>query len=509
MSSSGKIKQFKPDKPKSGSIMKILGLITVALALFSLVFSSLYTGADAGDGGRAVFGRYGNKRIIYSYSNMFGRAVKRELDRYSKGIDRNSEIFGMVRRMAWQQAFNDVALSTAVAYQMEQSGYQPSSRSVDRRIFKYHSDFQTNGVFDEEKYRAASDSFKALIREGFRDQIISENWRSDILSGQYRSSAQLDFLNDMKSRVRSYDYVTFPFSDYPDDDVIRYAEENSNLFDRRELSRITVDSEDTAREVMVLLDERAQDIEAFADTAGEYSNDSYKDSGGSMGLTAYHTLAELMNATDVDTVFNGTPGDITGPFDTEYGWIIVKIDSDIEPFDAETAVDDVRSYMMQNEVGLIEDAAMARAEAARLIAVSSDSFNQAMRTEELEPRTTPTFPFNYGGDALLGASPEDSGEAELAGMASSDDFWDALAPLERIGAVSRPVVLSGAVGLFSLKSSESLEKSDNWGSLLDSEAGSSRQADFRDAVLGKDSKLFVNDFSQTFNRLFPANQNQG
>ena len=485
--------------------MKIVGLVIVALALFSLVFSSLYT-RPGPDPGQTVFGRYGSKRIVYRYNNMFGTAVQNEMLRYSDGIDRNSEIFGMVRRMAWRDAFNNVALYTAAAYQMEQSGYQPSSRSVDRRIVKDHREFQTNGVFDEEKYRAASDSSKTPIREGFRDQIISENWRRDILLGQYRSSAQLDFLNDMKSQVRSYDYVTFPFSDYPDDDVIRYAEENSKLFDRRELSRISVDSEDTAREVMVLLDERAQDIEAFADAAGEYSNDSYKDSGGSMGLTAYHTLAELMNTTDVDTVFSGAPGDITGPFDTEYGWIIVKVDGDIEPFDAEAAVDDVRSYMLQNEVGLIEDAAMARAEAARLTVVSSDSFNQAMVTEGLEPQTTPAFPFNYGGDALLGASPENSGEAELAGMASSDDFWSALAPLERIGAVSRPVVLSGSVGLFSLKSSESLEKSDSWGSQVKRAVGSTREADFRDVVLEEDSKLFVDDFSQTYNRFFPVNQ---
>lgn len=486
--------------------MKVIGLVIVALALFGLVFSSVYTGSGEGAGGEAVFGRYGNKRIIYRYDNMFGRAVKSQLDQYSQGIDAGSEIFGMVRRMAWQQAFNSVALDTAVAYQMEQSGYQPSSRSIDRRIVKYHTGFQTNGVFDEEKYRSAPDSFRALIREGFRGQIISENWRNDVISGQYRSGAQLDFLNDMKSDVRSYDYVTFSFSDYPDDDVVRYAEENSGLFDRRELSRITVDTEEAAREVTAVLEERARDIEAFADAAGEYSNDSYKDSGGSMGMTAYHRLAELMNAADVDEVFSGAPGEIAGPFDTDYGWIIVRIDGDVQAFDSETGVEDVRSYMLQNEVGLIEDAAMARAEAARLIAVSSESFEESMRAEGLEVRTTPMFPFNYGGDSLLGASPENSGEAELAGMASSDDFWSALAPLERTGAVSRPVVLSGSAGLFSLKSTESREKSDTWASTVDSSFGSSRQADFSDTVLGEDSKLFVNDFSQTYNRFFPANQ---
>ena len=132
---------------------------------------------------------------------------------------------------------------------------------------------------------------------------------------------------------------------------------------------------------MSLLEERRQEIQSFGEVAREYSEDAYKDEGGSMGSTEYHRLTELMSTTDVDTIFELEPGEIAGPFDTEYGWMIVKVDGEIEKSDPEDTVEDVRSYMLQNEVGIIEDSILARAELLRTIANSGESFRETMRTE--------------------------------------------------------------------------------------------------------------------------------
>jgi len=503
MSSNNKFQSEK--KPGSqNSVLKYIGVFIVGLALVGLIFSSIFSGAGGGSN-QLVFGQYGNRDIVYRYDNSFGQAVETEMAKYRSSVDQENQFFSFVRFMAWQQAFNSIVVNTAISYHLDESGYDVSSRAVDRRIVEF-GPFRTNGQFDENVYRNASATQKTAVREQFEEQLTLETWSQDVLDSQFRSSEQMAFLETMRSETRTYDFVSVPFTEYPDEDVIAYARENMKLFTRLPVSRISLSNEETADEVRQKIDERKQEINSFSELAVEYSEDAYKDDGGNMGPTDYYRLAEILGSENTDEVFSLGVGDVAGPYETDYGWLIVKVDGPAEESDPVERLDIVKSYMLQNEVGMIEDAIIARVERVRVEALAADSFREAAQNVGYEVATTPAFPINYGGDTLLGATPESSGDPELSGTASSEEFWSKVAPLKRIGAVSEPVVLGGSVAVFSLASTEEAEPLSYWDSLVEYELVRSRQEDFQAAILSADSELFDNNFSESYDRIF---QTQG
>ena len=493
---------FKTERAagSNNGILKTLGLAIVALAIVGLVFTSVFSG-NGRSPNKLVFGKYGDKEIVYRYDNAFGQAVEDELAKYRNNVNQDDQFFTFVRYMAWQQAFNSMVVNAAVAYHLDKSGYEVSSRAVDRQIVEY-GPYRTAGEFDEEKYRSASASQKASVREQFKEQLTMNTWYRDVIESPYRSESQLDFLAEMRAEVKSYDYITIPFTEFPDESVLEYARENALLFSRMPVSRITVADEKKAEEILGTYEERRREMDAFSSLAVEHSEDSYAEDGGSMGVAAYYRLTELIGNENTEAVFSLTEGDTAGPFETDYGWMIFRADGD--PVEADLAADigDIRSYMLQNEVGIIEDEMIAMASSLRDKAVSSGSFTETVENEGYEVGDTGAFPINYGGDSMLGGSPENGGDPALSGTASSDDFWSKVVPLDRIGEISQPVVLAGAVGLFSLASTDTLEDIDYWESLVEYEVARSRQADFRSAILSDDSKLLENDFSETYDTVF-------
>ncbi len=483
-------------------MLKAFGMAIVAFAVIGLVFSSLMAGfGGPGNSDELTFGRYGDRKISYRYDNAFGQAVAAGMSEYDDTLNDNQEFMDFIRRMVWQREFSNSVVRAAMAYNLEKSGYVPSSRVVDRQMIKLAA-FQTNGVFDSSKYNDASQKFKTSLRERLREVQIYETWYNDTIDSLHRSEAELSFLQDMQATVRTYDYVTLPFSEYPEEDIMEYAQENSQLFRAREMSRITVEEESIALEVVGLFGERRQNIEAFAALVQEYSTDSYKDDEGSMGLTAYHVLQETLPAEDADTVFALDTGEIAGPFETDFGWIILHADEDTQNPDPETLIEDVRDYMLQHEVGIIEESMMDKAGQLREKIINAESFQAAMEGEDLEVSTTVPFPFNYGGDSLLGDTPDKTDDAALIGTTSSVEFWSGIAKLENVGDLSKPIVLSESVGIFALASIETKEPQENWDIIVDNEFGSAIQQAFQETILDEDSALLTDNFDQTYDSIF-------
>ncbi len=501
MSSNKKVIPFKKGAaPREGSgFLKYTGLAIVALAVIGLLFSSLFSGISGFGSGDLVFGRYGDKSIVYNYNNSFGRSVISRME--EGGNDQEGQYFDLLRRMIWQQEFSNAVVRTAIAYHLEEVGYVPSTQIVDLEIIR-DSSFQTENRFDEEKYNNASASTKNNLRESLRENIALNTWTEDSILSLKRSDAQLDFLNSLKETVRSYDYIVLPYSDYPDEDVIAYAGENEQLFRTRPISRITVEDEETAREIVSLFNEKRQDIDAFATLAREYSTDSFGEEGGGMGSTEYYKILELISAENTDTVFALDVGEIGGPFESEYGWIVFHTDGEIKEADPEEIVDEVRSYMLRNEVGIIEDTLLARAERYRDKAISADSFQEAMSAEGIEVKSTEPFPFNYGGDVLLGNSPERTDDPALAGTTSSEDFWNNIVSLEQEGDITQPIVLSEAIGLFTLVKTETQERPETWNDTVDIELNNTVVEQFQSIILAEDSKLFDDNFSKTYDKIY-------
>ena len=503
MSPKNNSNSIKSEKKKSGSgntMLKYIGLAIVGLAVVGLIFSSVFSGRGGG-ANNLVFGTYGDRDIVYTSDNSFGQAVVSTMANYNAGVEQDNQFYTFIRYMAWQEAFSSIVFNTAIAYHLDQSGYEPSSRAVDRRVIEFGR-YRTNGEFDEEKYINASPGLKESDRVLMREQLTLSTWGQDVLDSQYHSKAQLDFLWDMRSEEGTYNYISVPFTDFPETEVIEYANSNSELFSRLPVSRITISEEESATDVVNQLEERRQELNAFFDLAVEYSEDAYSEDGGSMGATDFYRISELVGSENTGLIFASAEGEISGPFETDYGWMVFRVDGGLETTDPAERIEDIRSYMLQNEVGIIEDAILAQAEQLRVKAITSDSFQIAMEVEGIEVMTTSPFPINFAADSLLGGSPENSGDPVLSGTASSEDFWGKVVPLTRIGAVSQPVVLNGSVAIFSLISTDNQDDIDYWDSLVDYEIARSRQNDLRAAVISEDSKLFNDNFSTAYDRIF-------
>ena len=124
---------------------KIIGTLIVLLAVVALVFGSL--APRSASGGRFVFGTYGDKEVVFHPENEFGQAIKDAMNFDSVGAD-SGPYYELMRLMAWQQTYESFVVDTAIEYHVEASGYEVSSRAVDRMVIDY-GPWRTNGVFDE------------------------------------------------------------------------------------------------------------------------------------------------------------------------------------------------------------------------------------------------------------------------------------------------------------------------------------------------------------------------
>jgi len=480
---------------------KAIGLSIVGLAIIGLVFTSVFS-RNPNSADKYVFGSYGNRDIIYKPDNAFGNALAHSLNNYNLNLNQDEQFYSFIRRLAWQEAYSSIVYLTAIEYYLDQSGYQPSPRAIDRRILEY-SRYQTDGEFDEELYKLASREVKDNDRELASNQISISTWTEDVFDSQYHSKAQLNFLWDMAARENSYDYVIVPFSEFPDQEVIDYGQENSNLFMKLPLSRITVESEEKAKELIAQYVEKGETPESFALLAKEFSQDFYADEAGAMGETNFYIIEELIGRENAESVYKLEEEGIAGPFESEFGWIIFRADGAASPLNPAEQIQDIRAYMMENELGIIEDSILQRINELLANSDNSDSFLSTMLEEGFEVKKTHSFPINYSADSLLDGSPEDSDDAALNGTASSDEFWNSIVALTKVGSISQPVVLNDAVGVFVLTSSSSRERNDYWEERARTEIARSRENEFNTAIMNE-SELFDDQFSDTYDRVFQS-----
>jgi peptidyl-prolyl cis-trans isomerase D len=254
----------------------------------------------------------------------------------------------------------------------------------DGMLFRIISDipnFQVDGQFNPELYRQ-------LLRGGGRTpRSFEQELREDILTGLLPSSvsqssivteAEIDRLIALQRERRHAHAVTVPYDDFvdevviSDEDVEAYYEANQDRFlttERVRIAYVELDARDltdglelsenelrrryeaareryltpesrraahiliesneerTADQARILageLHQRLMDGEDFAELAMEYSDDpGSRDMGGDLGWIE----PEDMVRTFEDELYDlGEPGDLSEPFETQFGWHIIRLD---------------------------------------------------------------------------------------------------------------------------------------------------------------------------------------
>jgi parvulin-like peptidyl-prolyl isomerase len=343
----------------------------------------------------------------------------------------------------WRTAFDQTVLHTAILTEAERSDLWISEDRVNEALIQ-RGPYTIDGEFSVERYNATPSARKMTFKKLYREQLIHEQYLEDIFQGLRESPQEKRFMARMVDEQRRFSFVSFPFQNFPEEQIDNYAQENRERFRRIKLSRILVkSSEREAEEIRNKLVDRTG---SFEELARAHSSDVYAEKGGDMGWRyAYDLEADFEDSAPVETIFQLEETEISPVLESRFGWVIYRCDTPaLEPdFDVEETRRVVRDYVMRYEKGIIEDYTLSVAESFRA-RVDDVGFLGATLEESYSVGSTDYFPINYQSYYFLSPVRSPTEQFNLASAAYSEEFFlraFSLAP----GEVSSPVLLDDQV----------------------------------------------------------------
>jgi peptidyl-prolyl cis-trans isomerase D len=448
---------------------------------------------------RLIFGYYNDEAIEFKPDSYFSR----QRDLYAEQLQQmqgdNNDNLQWQALQVWKGAYEQTLIHTAILQQAERSGLHISEKEVDRALAKY-GPYMENGEFSPEKYRNTSNAQKYSTRQLFKENLIHDRWMQDY-TGIPGSDAEKSFFKKMASPERKIRYISYHINDYPAEEVRSYGESNPTLFRRIELSRISLKTE--KKEAEELLRQLEAAPQRFEELARNHSTDAYADKGGEMGTVRYHELlGSLEKDTSADEIFSLQEGDHTGLLKTGFGYSIYRCDSKARDADLsdEQTISDIRSYLISNERGKVEDYFLEKASGIKASAADK-GFAAAASEEGLESSETGYFPINYGNAVFLPTLRE-SDEAGIVQSAFENERVLKILFSTGEKEITEPFVLGSSILLASVvdereAEKETLERIEGLYSYL---IQNYRRTDIRNTFL--DSEKHEDNFMSVFSRYF-------
>ncbi len=428
-------------------------VIILLLAVVIFVFIPTAGGASAGT---ISFGEWNGTPVEYVQDSFFLRQIQDIAYQYqSFGIQVTDSMLYSIMRQAYQSAI----LRLAVLDELKVAGYTPTDREINRELIAlYYTD--ENGNYSDALYNSTQEQVKMSRRKTITEDLTALRYFYDCLgdeSGMFGlkpSTAENAFLSAMRSPQRSFYYVAFTEEDFPESEVIRFGEENAELFTALDLSMITVDEESEAARIraMILSGETT-----FAEAEAAYSARRRTDASGKILNNLRKDINSLFpDAANLAAVLALSEGELSAPVRSGISYAIVRCDGAATPPDFSSAetVAEVRSYMEINERGTIEDYIMIMAEDFSKDA-AREGFESAAAEYGRVRMETNSFSLNFGGVDILPALADNS-DAALSTATRSEEFFREAFSLKE-GEVSRPVMLSDGAVVLAISGEELLD----------------------------------------------------
>ncbi|TVR33180.1 MAG: hypothetical protein EA404_05980 [Spirochaetaceae bacterium] len=429
------------DKVKRRTLAGRSPLLYVFSVIILVVIVVTFVGAPVATGfvgeTQPVFGRYGNRDIVYSPGNYFARRFQ-QIAEQADISQTNQQEFQFQLRNLWRQAFNDAVFHTAVLLEAEQSGMAPSQQLLDRTLAQ-HPAFQEDGRFSSQRYRQMPQQERQSLRDYLREVLIQQQFVEDKLQALRTPAPETTFVASMSGPERRFQYVAFSFEEVPEQPVLDYAREFSFRFQEANLSRITVrSSQSDAERIRQQIADRTA---SFEDLAQAHSVDAYAEQGGEMGWMRYYELEpDFLDPQLLDEVYALDVGEVSPVLEARDTWMIYRLNEPVrqpDPQDPATLTT-VRRYMSTFERGIIEDYLIDEADEFRGLAQQA-GFQEAAQQLGLTVRESEWFPINYGNMPIF--SPVSGGEGNLLRTAANrEDFFRELFALSA-GDVSPAITL--------------------------------------------------------------------
>jgi len=426
----------------------LYGFSIVVLIIIVVTFIGSPVAGKLQTMGSVVFGSYDGKDISYYPGNFLDQQKNYIAEQVRRSGD--TETTAAQVRYIWQQAFDQTVLHVSTLMQADRSGMQISDDLLDKKLVSYSAYLDENGKFSEDRYNKVSLTDRIATRKLMREQMKTTQFYTDIGS-QHASDAESNGYKAMARAERSFSFVAFPFTEYPVEEISKYASANTAKFRKVKLSRIFVKSgEKEAGEISKKLSEKTSSFEELAKT---HSKDAYADRGGDMGWRYAYDLEADFDADKkdlADGLFQLKAGEYSKVLKGSYGWMIVRCDAEpVQPdFSDAATLDVVRSYLLRYERGKVEDYFNEKAGKFSRIA-NETSFDKAVKDGKLTACSTGWFPMNLAGVIRYKTITTIPDTVSLSSAQYSEEFFQRAFSLSK-DQTSAPVVLDDQIVVLKL-----------------------------------------------------------
>ncbi len=384
-------------------------IILVAAAFIALMVFEWGANYTSQSRRRDVVGEVNGKKLSYGeFNELFQQVYREERARTGKETFTDDDL-QKLRDQVWerfvqQTLFEEEMKRLGIAVSDSEVVYQILNYPLDD--FKRHPSFQTNGVFDMKKYRAALGNPNIpwmQIEDIYRQQIPYVKLQNFITNSvRVTDEEVLDEFkkNNLKVKVEYLGVNSFQFlSDslnVTEPEIEKYYNEHKEDFiqnERRALSYVKFEIKTTKEDTQAVMQEfesikkRLAAGENFNDLALEYSEDpSVKNNKGELGFFARGDMVKPFE----EAAFNAKVGEIVGPIETQYGFHLIKVE--------DKKVENGKEMVKVSHILMKVHPAPSRVEAvetnARLFAedAKTHGFAEQAKTMGYEVKTTPLFP---------------------------------------------------------------------------------------------------------------------
>ena len=431
--SSELIQRFKAHPYLFAGTVLVLVIVIVSFVFVPAIVPRAY------GGGELIFGYYNKVPIKYAQNNYFHQ-VQQNLAQNQQISSDDPNYISKVAQI-WRGAFEETVVYFGIQDEMKSAGYVIPEDVVDREVAKLPL-FQENGRFSATKYRAMENTARMNLWRQVYDSIAVRSYISDVTSLR-TSSKEPSFVSSMASPRRSFDLAVFPFSSYPESEILSFAGDNPALFKVIHLSMITINSSE--REARQVHNSVKSGAATFEEAAKTNSQDWYAEKGGDMGIMmAFELIPQIADENTRESIINLEMGDLSDVVAVASGWAFFRAEEPAHEADTNDAsqMEKIRTYIVGNLRGLIEDRIIENAE--NFIARANEtSFSEALIDSGITKQSFGPIPLNYG-NSLLFATISSAGVPELANAGTNEFFWN-LAFSTPINSVSKPLVVDNNV----------------------------------------------------------------
>ena len=458
-------KEKKPHAKKSfgwwaGVIILILISITFILPATGISFLFVDDSIE--------FGRYNGEPIAYENGSYMYNQYVNLYTQYGSYMDSNSLLY---------QAYYNAVLNEALTQKAEQVGFFVSDEMVNRGIIEsgYYND--DSGVFDEAAYEATGVSERTAVYNSVRQQLPSTTVVSDI-SSVLSSQAEQEFVASMASTGRTFEYVAFDASVYPDDLTVNYANSNPQPFTQITATVVTASTQEEAEGI-------AADSALFESTLAEQSATSR--------TFCFYEL-EGLGDENVNLLFSSAQGELAGPYLNGSTYEVYRIDSApaVPDFAGdEEILDKVRTYIASNAPEVVTEWAAGAAQ--EFYDAASTDFDTALGQSGYAVQSVGFTPVSNGASSVLSSFQTTDAYGLLYSAASTDDAYEKSLFTSADGGVLAPQAAGDA---YIVTHVGAMVEDDSQASFVDTFydylTSTLAQSDLQNAILTSD--LFEDDF---------------